>query len=1018
MDPNGLTTTYSYYPFGRLQSMTPPDGNTLTMSYGSPPSSLGGMLQITRSRASGEQSSQVLDLLGRPIASSRLAMNGKTSRTLVTYDELFLNKPSLVSVTKFTDDTSAEQDTAFLYDEAGRTTSITTSDGRVVQLAYAGLTTTTTDPRGNESYAIQDELGRVVKKVAKMPASDTGGAREIDTQYIWGAYSQLVQIIDANGNATKTVYDRLGRPSSSTDPDRGSRTFGFDAFGNLVSLIDPKGTTTITPDLLGRTTKIVSSDGTTSYTWDTAANGIGLLASSTSPDGVVLTLAYDSKSRLSTETWQIENEGFTASLSYDTLGRPSTVSYPDVSGWTTFKTTYNYATNGNLESLTDVPPGSGTPKLFWKADSRDPAGRITAEEFGNSTKTSYDIDQVRGVVNGITTTHGTTTLQSVSYGYDNNLNIISRANNLATDAAVELFQYDALDRLAIWQEIQHYGWTVAYSHDDIGNLTGRTLNPEVGQPETLTFEHNYNASNGPHALTHSPWGDYTYDGKGNPTTTPEGTISYTSFDLPKSIATTGNTTTFKYDATGTRVWKSSTIGGTTVYVGGLYERRTVGGAKQHVFNLVAGGRQIGQVIRKESDHSETTEYIHADSLGSSEAATNSSGVIVGDRRKYDPFGNRVDIKMPKLNPGPVLTSSDVHIGFTGQEEDAETGLINMRGRIYNAHVGHFLTPDPFTQDPTHPAGLNPYAYVMQNPLKYTDPSGYQFADGPYVISGLVLTKESSGTLGQDASDSGEGGGGGDDPFSNIWDPNNWQPGNPMIPYPVTIDSNGHAVLHLPGGGWIDSLDPNVVHFQDKHGGQGGMDLNVWLSKYTYTQNPADPINQQVRDNLSEISDNPSPPPTVNVANPSHVGGQSAPSTHPSNRGGGGDIYATLPGPRGKTATDSPPVMGTAWTATAAPGAGLVVAGVVGVYIAVQTAVKGVIGIITWLSKPPSADKEPTVKDAEREFRMNPDFRRWTHREYKPDQGGGNGPKTNPDLPSDVLLDALKQWRYEGSPKVK
>jgi YD repeat-containing protein len=72
-------------------------------------------------------------------------------------------------------------------------------------------------------------------------------AREIATQYVWGTFNLLEQVIDAKNNIVKVSYDTLGRVSTTTDPDRGNKTLTFDAFGDLVSIVDPKGTTTFTP---------------------------------------------------------------------------------------------------------------------------------------------------------------------------------------------------------------------------------------------------------------------------------------------------------------------------------------------------------------------------------------------------------------------------------------------------------------------------------------------------------------------------------------------------------------------------------------------------------------------------------------------------------------------------------------------------------------------------------------------------------------------------------------------------
>jgi RHS repeat-associated protein len=53
----------------------------------------------------------------------------------------------------------------------------------------------------------------------------------------------------------------------------------------------------------------------------------------------------------------------------------------------------------------------------------------------------------------------------------------------------------------------------------------------------------------------------------------------------------------------------------------------------------------------------------------------------------------------------------------------EFGLINMNGRMYDPLVGRFLSPDPYVQYPGYTQSYNRYSYCLNNPLKYTDPTG-------------------------------------------------------------------------------------------------------------------------------------------------------------------------------------------------------------------------------------------------------------------------------------------------------
>jgi len=96
--------------------------------------------------------------------------------------------------------------------------------------------------------------------------------------------------------------------------------------------------------------------------------------------------------------------------------------------------------------------------------------------------------------------------------------------------------------------------------------------------------------------------------------------------------------------------------------------------------------------------------------------------------------------------------------FTDQEKDTESGLMNFDARQYNQNVGRFLSQDPLTfkialtQEVKNTTGqdlqkllqnpqiLNSYAYVGNNPVKYTDPDGQFFfliPAIPYIFTGVV-----------------------------------------------------------------------------------------------------------------------------------------------------------------------------------------------------------------------------------------------------------------------------------------
>jgi RHS repeat-associated protein len=101
---------------------------------------------------------------------------------------------------------------------------------------------------------------------------------------------------------------------------------------------------------------------------------------------------------------------------------------------------------------------------------------------------------------------------------------------------------------------------------------------------------------------------------------------------------------------------------------------------------------------------------------------------VREQVALDPFGNRIGDRAfsaldtsPRHLPGGL--ASKVRLEFTEHENDGELGIVNMRGRVYDARLAKFLSVDPVVADPFDGQAFNAYSYVLNNPTRYTDPSG-------------------------------------------------------------------------------------------------------------------------------------------------------------------------------------------------------------------------------------------------------------------------------------------------------
>jgi RHS repeat-associated protein len=161
---------------------------------------------------------------------------------------------------------------------------------------------------------------------------------------------------------------------------------------------------------------------------------------------------------------------------------------------------------------------------------------------------------------------------------------------------------------------------------------------------------------------------------------------------------------FAYDPIGRRVEK--TAGGvTTGYVHDerhvAEERLSTGGTLRYFHGLLADD-WLG---RQNADGSMT--YFETDALGSIVAETNSAGAVTLTR-SYDTWGN--------------LDAASAAVGgaaFTGRWWEPEVQLYDYRARWLAPKLGRFISEDPVGFE----AGVNFYAYALNNPVRYTDPSG-------------------------------------------------------------------------------------------------------------------------------------------------------------------------------------------------------------------------------------------------------------------------------------------------------
>jgi RHS repeat-associated protein len=567
------------------------------------------------------------------------------------------------------------------------------------------------------------------------------------TTFEYGPFG-LATSVSAPDDTVQTVrYDVRGRRDRLVDPSSGTTITGYNAFGEVTSEIDGTGaTTTYVRDALGRIKTATSPDGRLTNTWDTAANGIGKLASADSPDSVFTQHAYDEFGRQTLTSWKIDGVTYAVNTGYDGIGRRTSVTYPNIPGAAgRLKVNYSYNTSGYLAEVRDAAAPPDAPS-YWKAEGRDPAGQLTRERYGNEVVTDYTYEPATGLLDTITATGPGTVgkLGELDYGYDLNRNVNLRHDKV--NNRHEAFVHDELNRLERWQArpsaTGNPMLTNDYTYNEVGNLqTDRTTRP--GRPvQTVTHEYGYEHPEldaPPHALVGRDGAGYTYDDAGRQLTGPNRTVTYNTLDLPKTLAHSNAVTQFKYDAAGARALKRDTTR-SAVTAGEMFERRSPAGHASseihNLHNIVVDGRIVTQVNRVQPAAGGAVIdtrvlYLHADRQGSTTLVTNANGrPYSGDESVfanlfYDPWGRRIDSAYEQVTNNRTGGPRQL---YTGQYHDDEIYLVNMRGRMYDPHARRFITPDSIVPDPLNGQDHNRYAYVGNNPTTLTDPSGH-FGEG-------------------------------------------------------------------------------------------------------------------------------------------------------------------------------------------------------------------------------------------------------------------------------------------------
>jgi RHS repeat-associated protein len=665
----GLTTTITYTAVGDVESVTTPDGRSLTYTYDT-----ARRLTAVRDQR-GNRIEWTLDNAGNRTAENMKDASGTLRRTL-TQQFNTLGRLSQAA------------------NAAGRATLFTQDANGNLDLA--------SDPLNRTTDQDVDALDRVTKQL-----QDVAGLN-VETQFGYDALDQLTTVTDPKGLITRYTNDGLGNLLKLESPDTGTTTYTVDAAGNRSSQTDARGITVgYTYDALNRLTGIrfPTAALNTSFVYDSATGcpagetfALGRLSSMTDASGSTR-WCYDLLGRLTRKVQVTNGRTFTTAYAYDAQGRLSTQTLPSGA-----IVRFGYAT-GEVNTVAVRLPGSSVDLPLINGIERLPFGPVSKLTYGNgrTQARAYDLDYA---IDRITSSEASGWTQD--YGVD----AVGNITAILGTGANNRFRYDGLDRLTHADNTSNVTQR-AYPVDKTGNRTGK----QTAAGGAIT-PYVYAATN--HRLAQTGTEARTYDAVGNPITIGARTLTYD--DRSRLTVFVNGSTTRRYQYTGqglrVRKWTSSNTSGNTYFVYNenaqlIGEYDNAGARVQEIVWL--GNLPIGVIAGTAA--TPVLHYIESDHLGTPRVivdATRNVGIWRWNQTN-DPFGEST----PSQNPDGDTTSFTFNLRFAGQYRDSESGWYYNVHRYYDPGTGRYLESDPIGLG----GGISTYGYVGAAPLTAVDPLG-------------------------------------------------------------------------------------------------------------------------------------------------------------------------------------------------------------------------------------------------------------------------------------------------------
>ncbi|WP_160175208.1 PKD domain-containing protein [Ruegeria halocynthiae] len=730
-DGDGFTTSYTYDEFGEVAQTTDAEGGGRSLTY-TPEGKLatrtdenGNVTSFTYNAdqnltsttyADGSVTQMTYDTAGNTTVITEAAGSPDERQVRRSYDGL--NRVLSVEVTG-ADGANIGGTTQYTYLPAGNLETVTDQTGLVTTMSYDGLERLVAidDPAEGLIQRTYNDAGEVVEHTngdgeTHLYAYDDVSRliRTTDPEghvksFTYDNRDNIATVTDGRAGVTSFAYDTLDRMVSRTNPISQTMTRAYDNRGNLTTLTREDGIVeTASYDGLSRRTQVVTPDNTLTYGYDPRSN-LTLAAD----DDSRVTFTYDNRNRVATTTTDGTvgpQPQVTLTYSYDLLDRRTRME-DNLGG----VTSYVWDAEDRLTDLTS--PWGSTYNFGY-----DDEGRRTALTSTSGRATTYAY--TNGLLSALTHAQSGVTLTDLGYTYDPDGQLTAILDRI-DPAQSKHISYDDLNRLVqVRQGIPPIDGGVPvpiedYQYDQEGNRTfsntssGYESNAHNQLLEDDTYRYAYDLRGNRISRTHKVSDaaeTYAYDSQnrliGYGSDSSSAAYAYDALDRRIAKTVGADVEAFVYDP-----WNPyATTANDAVldFENGTLAKRWLHGTRTDeplAFEGYTGTTAAG---------SGSAYGLFANRLGSILTAVSiSTGAVAADY-DYDAFGTQTQ----------TVNTIEQRYGYTGREQDYETGLIYYRARHYDPATGQFIQRDPIG----FAAGdLNLYAYTWNDPYNWTDPSG-------------------------------------------------------------------------------------------------------------------------------------------------------------------------------------------------------------------------------------------------------------------------------------------------------